>query len=91
MPLPSVPRRHRRASLLTTFIVAIGLAVPAVTVGAPAVPGPTVDFQVLDISDWHGQLDPVGGIGGAAVLSSYFKAERACGVKSVGKLVNPPL
>jgi len=42
---------------------------------------PTVDLQFLDISDWHAQLDPliVGTqqIGGAAALSSYFKADRA--------------
>lgn len=38
---------------------------------------PTVDIQILDISDWHGQLDPLGNAGGAAVLSTYFKNERA--------------
>ncbi|MDQ3334558.1 MAG: 5'-nucleotidase C-terminal domain-containing protein [Myxococcota bacterium] len=40
-----------------------------------------VALQFLSISDWHAQLDPfvVSGqqVGGAAVLSSYFKAERA--------------
>jgi 5'-nucleotidase len=41
----------------------------------------TVELQILSISDWHGQLDPlsVSGseIGGAGVLSAYFKRDRA--------------
>lgn len=43
--------------------------------------GGTVSLQVLSISDWHGQLDPLSvsgaDVGGAAVLSGYFKKERA--------------
>lgn len=39
--------------------------------------GTPVDIQILSVSDWHAQLDPVNGIGGAAVLSAYFKADRA--------------
>lgn len=39
-----------------------------------------VTLQFLSVSDWHGQLDPVNvnnvDIGGASVISSYFKAER---------------
>ncbi|MEK7326332.1 MAG: bifunctional metallophosphatase/5'-nucleotidase, partial [Chloroflexota bacterium] len=45
-----------------------------------AAPRQTVDIQLLNVSDWHAQLDPNNGIGGAAVLSSYFKA---------GRLANP--
>ncbi len=44
-------------------------------------PEQPVELQLLSVSDWHAQLDPVsvGGVnvGGAAVLSSYFKADRA--------------
>ncbi|MCI0344266.1 MAG: 5'-nucleotidase C-terminal domain-containing protein [Chloroflexi bacterium] len=58
-------------------IVAFALVVPAVALGARAIPGETVDLQILDISDWHGQLDPLNGQGGAAVLSTYFAADRA--------------
>jgi 2',3'-cyclic-nucleotide 2'-phosphodiesterase (5'-nucleotidase family) len=47
---------------------------------AAAAPRPTVAIQLLSISDWHGQLDPlvVGTtqIGGAAALSAYFQADR---------------
>src|SRR5256714_9379631 len=40
-----------------------------------------VTVQILSISDWRGQVDPlvIDGtqVGGAAVLSAYFKQERA--------------
>lgn len=41
----------------------------------------TVELQFLTVSDWHAQLDPlsvsgVGNVGGAAVLSAYFSADR---------------
>ena len=36
-----------------------------------------MEIQILSISDWHAQLDPLNGVGGAAALSTYFKADRA--------------
>ncbi|MEO6122852.1 MAG: 5'-nucleotidase C-terminal domain-containing protein [Ilumatobacteraceae bacterium] len=59
-------------------------AVVAGTIGTQIVnagPRPVVSIQIVTISDWHAQLDPlsvsgVGSVGGAAVLSSYFEAER---------------
>lgn len=36
-----------------------------------------MDIQVLNVSDFHGQLDPQGAVGGAAVLSSYWRQDRA--------------
>lgn len=51
------------------------------TTGANVAPHPTVDIQILNVSDWHGQLDPlvVGTtqVGGAAVISAYWQADRA--------------
>jgi 2',3'-cyclic-nucleotide 2'-phosphodiesterase (5'-nucleotidase family) len=49
------------------------------TAGRPRSP---VEIQILNISDWHGQLDPVsvtgvGNVGGAAVLAAYFAQHRA--------------
>jgi 2',3'-cyclic-nucleotide 2'-phosphodiesterase (5'-nucleotidase family) len=41
--------------------------------GGPAAP---VSLQILTVSDWHGQLEPISGVGGAAVISSYWKADR---------------
>src|SRR5262245_33412416 len=39
------------------------------------------EIQILTVSDWHGQLDPlaipnVGNVGGAAVLSAFFAKHR---------------
>lgn len=61
----------------------VGLTVGAVTAGQVAAgpdPEPVV-VQLLNVSDWHGQVDPisvtgVGNVGGAAVISSYWKADR---------------
>jgi 2',3'-cyclic-nucleotide 2'-phosphodiesterase (5'-nucleotidase family) len=51
------------------------------TTGARAAPKPTIDIQILNVSDWHGQLDPLSVgttlVGGAAVLSAYWQADRA--------------
>jgi len=51
------------------------------------VPKPTLDFSIINVSDWHGQIDPLTETnattqvtteyGGVAVLSTYFKDERA--------------
>ncbi len=42
----------------------------------------SVEIQLLSVSDWRGQIDPlsdpdVGPVGGAAVLSAYWQADRA--------------
>lgn len=73
MPLPSTTRR-RRGLLPILALTLIALIVP---VSALAKPGPTVELQFLNVSDFHGQLDPVGGVGGAAVISAYWQADRA--------------
>lgn len=70
----------------TNRLVVIGLllAIVSMTVftSANAAPSSTVDIQILTVSDWHGQLDPlsvtgVGNVGGAAALSTYFQQDRA--------------
>lgn len=58
------------------------LLLPLLMADAYAAPRQTVEIQLLTVSDWHGQLDPlsitgVGNVGGAAALSTYFKADRA--------------
>lgn len=51
------------------------------TAAASASQPGTIEIQLINVSDWHGQLDPlvVGTtqVGGAAALSAYFQAERA--------------
>ncbi len=49
---------------------------------ARAEPRAFVSIQFLNVSDWHAQLDPLsvaglGNVGGAAVLSAYWMADRA--------------
>ncbi len=60
--------------LLLLFVVAL----PVSTSAQPSQP---VEIQILTVSDWHAQLDPLSisgqNVGGAAVLSAYFAAERA--------------
>ena len=67
------------AALLSAVLVAC--SPPQLPVLAPD----PVALQFLDVSDWHGQLDPLSfgsgttayQAGGAAVLSAYFKQDRA--------------
>src|SRR5688572_18895748 len=58
-----------------TLLILIA-AVLMSTISVSAAPHPTVNLQILNVSDWHGQLDPINGVGGAAVISAYWKADR---------------
>jgi 5'-nucleotidase len=65
--------------MLTGALMLALLLLPLGSVAAA--PRPTVDLQFLSVSDWHAQLDPqsitgVGDVGGAAVISTYWKADR---------------
>lgn len=60
------------------LVLLVVIAVVMTTTGvAGAAPRGTVDIQLLNVSDWHGQLDPISGVGGAAVISAYWQADRA--------------
>ncbi|MDQ3005339.1 MAG: 5'-nucleotidase C-terminal domain-containing protein [Chloroflexota bacterium] len=63
----------------STLIVLVILS----TTGAKAAPHPTIDIQLLNVSDWHGQLDPINGVGGAAAISTYWKADRQANPNSL--------
>ena len=69
------------ASVLTAAVITNGCTQLDTSSDQASVQREAVVLQFLSISDWHAQLDPlvVGSqqIGGAAVLSSYFKADRA--------------
>lgn len=72
-------RRFRTSLTLALVLVA---SVVFATGSSGAKPKPTVDIQILNVSDWHAQLDPlfvsgVGNVGGAAVLSAYWQQDRA--------------
>jgi 2',3'-cyclic-nucleotide 2'-phosphodiesterase (5'-nucleotidase family) len=72
----------RQSRVLCALLLALVLALVSSTVSATAAARQPVEIQVLNVSDWHGQLDPiavtnVGNVGGAAVLAAYFKQHRA--------------
>lgn len=70
------------AVLLAALLVAIGALSGAATgktdAGGPNVP-PPVTIQILNVSDWHGNLDPFGtpSLGGAWNISARWKEDRA--------------
>jgi 5'-nucleotidase len=79
--------RVRALAVTAALVVPTALVLPALSAGAaqgsvgqsrPA-PG-TVELQLLNVSDFHGNLEPLSvngvSVGGAAVLSSYFAQER---------------
>src|SRR5215204_1200747 len=53
------------------------VVVPVASARPDAKPATPVSLQLLSISDWHAQLEPVNGVGGAAALASYFAVDRA--------------
>jgi 2',3'-cyclic-nucleotide 2'-phosphodiesterase (5'-nucleotidase family) len=75
---PHAPARPRFRHIAIAVISILALAIPTIVLAAkPDVRGQTTPIRILDISDWHGQLDPNPTAGGAEALSSYFKEERA--------------
>jgi 2',3'-cyclic-nucleotide 2'-phosphodiesterase (5'-nucleotidase family) len=73
----SLPGRLGR-SKATMPLLALTAGALVLSSGAVAAQRPApVELQFLTVSDWHAQLDPVNGVGGAAALSTYFQQERA--------------
>lgn len=75
-------RRKQVLSLfvLAVFAFALVFGQNAVSLAAPS--RTPVEIQLLNVSDWHAQLDPTnvvgqGDIGGAAAISAYWQADRA--------------
>lgn len=74
----------RRLAIATAAIVSLLLTtLPVAGAGPPNPPrGGVTELQIIQYSDWHGQLDPLsvfgeGTFGGAAVLATYFQQEEA--------------
>jgi len=74
-PLTVATHRARRSRLIVAMFAALAVVVPTSVTAAP--PFEQTTIQILDISDWHAQLDPSFGVGGAAALSAYFDQHRA--------------
>ena len=68
-----------RRTTLFLLVLALNLALPAWS-PLDAAPRPPVTIQILAVSDWDAQIDPLPvadvSVGGAAVLSAYFRDER---------------
>ena len=66
-------------ALVAALLVALGALSGAATgkteAGGPTVP-PPVTIQILNVSDWHGNLDPVGNLGGAWNISARWQQDR---------------
>jgi 5'-nucleotidase len=89
-PDDRVKQRHQRETM-RRFSTAAALILALLLVAAPtasakadkgAAPRGPVTIQILSVSDWHAQLDPlsvtgVGNVGGAAPISAYWRADRA--------------
>jgi 2',3'-cyclic-nucleotide 2'-phosphodiesterase (5'-nucleotidase family) len=77
VPLTVPPRRVRRGHLAIVLLAMAGLLIPAAVFAArPSAPDP-VNVQILNVSDWHGNIDPPGGPGGAWNISARWAADRA--------------
>lgn len=68
---------------MLVLLAIAALIIPAGALAARATPGSTLDLQILDVSDWHGQVDPINGTGGAAVLKTYLDAARAGSINNI--------
>lgn len=76
----------KRITTLAALLLGLMLAVAPVAGARPDVATP-VTIQLLAVSDWHAQLDPIGtgaaATGGASVISSYWKADRIANPNSL--------
>jgi 5'-nucleotidase len=73
----------KRLTSVAALVVALGLLLAPLGSARLHASREPVTIQLLDISDWHAQLDPQNGIGGAAALSTYFKQDRAANPNTI--------
>lgn len=77
--------RRRRATTVLMAVAALLIAALPMAAATPSIKPPNkgvVDLQIIQYSDWHGQIDPLsvfgeGTFGGAAQLATYFHQEEA--------------
>jgi 2',3'-cyclic-nucleotide 2'-phosphodiesterase (5'-nucleotidase family) len=62
------------SALMAALLVAIG-TLSGVAAKKPPPPAP-VTIQLLNVSDWHGNLDPVANVGGAWNISARWQEDR---------------
>jgi 5'-nucleotidase len=69
----ALPRARRPILALVAMMVTALLAPGAAAKPPAAAP---VNVQILNVSDWHGNVDPVGNVGGAWNISARWQADR---------------
>jgi 2',3'-cyclic-nucleotide 2'-phosphodiesterase (5'-nucleotidase family) len=78
-------KTHKQSLLL--LLIALVTLVTSTGAATAAPQRGTIEIQILNVSDWHGQLDPLvvgtAQVGGAAVLSAYFQADRAANPNTI--------
>jgi 5'-nucleotidase len=76
VPISVSPRAHRRGSAALAVLALVGLVIPAGVFAAKSPPPSPVDIQILNVSDWHANLDPASAAGGAWNISARWKVDR---------------
>jgi 5'-nucleotidase len=74
VPITVSLREHRRGYLALALLAIAGLVIPAGVFAAK--PPPPTTIQILNVSDWHGNLDPASANGGAWNISARWKLDR---------------
>jgi 5'-nucleotidase len=67
---------RKRFAAVAALTVAAVLGVVGVAVAQKPAAPPPVTIQILNVSDWHGNVDPVSNVGGAWNISARWKADR---------------
>ncbi len=85
-----MPRVRQRGfwAVLAVAALVITIQLPNTAAADEGGGGQPIDIQFLNLSDWHGQLDPlfvfgVGTFGGAAELAAYWDADRAANPNTI--------
>jgi 5'-nucleotidase len=78
VPVTVSPRPSRRGSLGVALFALLGLVIPAGVFAAKPPAPPPVNIQILNASDWHGQIDPLGPppIGSAWSIAARWDEDR---------------
>jgi 2',3'-cyclic-nucleotide 2'-phosphodiesterase (5'-nucleotidase family) len=66
----------KKLTLVAAGLVAVLLAAVGTSAVAKPAPPPPVMIQILNVSDWHGNVDPLANVGGAWNISARWKQDR---------------
>jgi 5'-nucleotidase len=66
----------KKLTFVAAALVAVLLAGVGTSASAKPAPPPPVTIQILNVSDWHGNVDPLANVGGAWNISARWKQDR---------------